>query len=611
MDGVGAIRGYVFWFPSWLFLMPVIWGRLRGYHLAVLSWPDDGRPIDRFFRRLGLRKVDLGNLPEDLQVISPWVALGIPLQRSVDEACRAALPEGFTPEERRFFRGELQRQFSKRILNLIVAVQWAEANGCRAIVCFTDSKLDSRLIPFVAAKDSRALTFGTASLTLARRVLRQPIRLARSALAQPVHECRNWVQRPQRTGEMDAAHPAQPPKVMVVVNNDLTYGDIYDYTYLLSRDRASSRHPEQVAYLADAAKELSNGQSAAGLPTILSRRGFIFGAFIAFKSIPLKQWSLAASPTLLRSVAFMARTIGFEWGLEARYPTVTIAILTYDIQIPLPLLHAIKRRGIRTISSHERPQIGLVPYLPITTDTLLVESKRAAQLLEESHFADVEHLKCVGLWRTDLLHKFQNGLTETDRPLVLVLPLLPVAPTSGGLQTSELSLAGFRHFLNDILSLAIQHRAVDFIIRSKSNQWLQYHQLTDLVRAIGSLENISIGGNNQQKFEPYHLAAKAHVVIGKYTSLLDEALAVGIPIIVHDYTHNRHPGACVSSQHIPSTFFAHSIQEMDEKLAGYLAHSRERNFSDLESIRNEHFGALADGNVIRRINQVLDDVEDE
>ena len=50
------------------------------------------------------------------------------------------------------------------------------------------------------------------------------------------------------------------------------------------------------------------------------------------------------------------------------------------------------------------------------------------------------------------------------------------------------------------------------------------------------LENVEISDDYSRPGIQYELAAKADMVLAKYTSIGDECMAAGIPVVFHDYT---------------------------------------------------------------------------
>ncbi|MDA9802799.1 hypothetical protein N9C30_00365 [bacterium] len=414
------------------------------------------------------------------------------------------------------------------------------------------------------------------------------------------------------TGSAGRMVESSSARVLVVANHGLTYGSLYSYDYLLSSNDDSPRHPRNVAYLARERRLLENGQQAVGLEDLLSFGGWFRGVRLAISKLRIRNLTLGALPMAFRRVAFLSRAMRYEAGLRKSFPDLRLAILLYDIQTPVELLYALHRVGVRTVSNHERPQIGLVPYLPLVADHLMVESAYFGEALRASEFAHVSECHPVGLWRSDAL--FDDGSRlhpRRGRPMVLVLPLTPSREIRQSAQPSELSGNGFRHFLSDVLALAEQHPEADFVVRTKNPEWLRSRDFVEQIARLRSATNIQISDDYETPMEAYRLCRQARVVIAKYTSMVDEALASGIPVIIHDYTHNRHPGACLVSRHIPDHCFAHNFDELSSKLGEHLTPLSSSEHSRRQSLQQAVYGDLGDGRVTERVGQVLDQILDE
>lgn len=603
-------RSYVFCRPRVVFLPAVLWGRLRNHDLGVLRRLQKDHWIDRAFFRLGVEFVDLGMLPADFNAPSPWVAMRDPLIQVVKEECGRPIHEWSSDYEFYFFRGHVQKVIAQRILPILLAVEWAEYAGSSRVRLFSEHSLDARIatkLPHATLRVS--FVIGLMDSALRRVGARLNAILRRGILR--LKWTANVDATVSATGGAGLMKERGSARVLVVANHGLSYGSLYSYDYLLSSNDESPRHPRNVAYLARERRLLENGEQAVGFEDLLSLRGAFRAAQLAIAQLRLRSFRLRNLPSALRRLAFLFRAARYEAGLRQAFPDVRLAILLYDIQTPMELLYALRRLGVRSISNHERPQIGLVPYLPLVADHLMVESEFFCKALSVSEFAHVIECHPVGLWRSDALIEYGKALRSSSRPIVLVLPLTPSHAISQAAQPSELSRDGFRHFFNDILSLAEHHPESDFVIRMKSSQWIKSRDFVQQIARLKNLTNIEIGDDYEEPMEAYRLCAQARVVIAKYTSMVDEALASGIPVVIHDYTHNRHPGACSMSKHIPGEFFAHDFEELASKLKEHLTTSSSSRNSKLERVQCVVYGDLGDGQVTKRVEQTLDRILDE
>ena len=92
--------------------------------------------------------------------------------------------------------------------------------------------------------------------------------------------------------------------------------------------------------------------------------------------------------------------------------------------------------------------------------------------------------------------------------------------------TAEKSICEFH---NSLIKLAINFKNFYILIKPKIISPYYYH-LFNKIKAIDNLEIIT----DIKKYNPYELASCADLLIGKHTSILEEAIAAGKLVIVYD-----------------------------------------------------------------------------
>jgi hypothetical protein len=385
-------------------------------------------------------------------------------------------------------------------------------------------------------------------------------------------------------------------RVLFILNRGLDYGGLYRYDQYFSDDPASALHERNMAYVASEPRVLENGSRAIGLPQLLTERS------------PARLLMTELSPLLGlrgdRDLAwhrdgFLRRAQSYGQGIDREFPRVRLAIFAFDIQVPVEFSLALRQRGIRSIASHERPQAGLVPYLTLVADHLLTASPEFSRLLESSPHARVREFLACGFWRTDRLVEVLTAERQeaAQRPSVLVLPYELLGADVVSRMPSELTVAGFSHFLEDMCALAQEFPMADFIVRAKTDAWTTDHRVAAIVDQLTSLPNVIVSHDYATPLESYRLAAMSTMVIGKYTSLVEEALACRIPALIHDFTHNAHEGMCEMSSYLPDDVFVHSREELRERTRLVLADGGHAFLESWEPHRELLYGSLSDGRV--------------
>jgi hypothetical protein len=93
-------------------------------------------------------------------------------------------------------------------------------------------------------------------------------------------------------------------------------------------------------------------------------------------------------------------------------------------------------------------------------------------------------------------------------------------------------------FYLDIIRLALDRPAVDFLVRGKNIDWLEDPFFADVAAIIDLIPNLDVDRTYSELNRSYNLAAEADCIVAKHTSLGDECLAVGKPVVFHDWSEN-------------------------------------------------------------------------
>ena len=118
------------------------------------------------------------------------------------------------------------------------------------------------------------------------------------------------------------------------------------------------------------------------------------------------------------------------------------------------------------------------------------------------------------------------------------------------------------HFIEDIADLASERPDLRIVIRGKNDDWISDHRFAAARSRTESLPNLSVSREYGRLNETYRLCANAHLIIAKHTSLVDEALALGIPCVLHDYTSNSRGYARLAVEYLPRRLWAEDPGEL-------------------------------------------------
>lgn len=611
-------RGVVYLSVGWSSLPTLLrrsgFGRESWFVRSRLSTPAG----ERLLRAFGVREIDLESvsmLPTDPDSTEGPVRRGIAALESTDldpltdwfaeTHAGAANASGL-------LRNALVREVAGRTVDAFYAQLWARSRDYVSTVFVGATPWDRLLLQDhefgyrVVGSVSRALAAVAAAVFRFRptldRTLDQgggPDFLADLPTSQDGD--RDW-----------AAAPAETGSVLYVLNQSTVFGNLYSYGHVFTYDPGSPLNLRNIIAMGARGGPQNPQGVRHGYPSAGSRRRLLLRttslsvrALARFR----RRYSVAQ---VGRLAAVCAQAEGQALALRTRFPGLRVAILAYDLQIPISLILALESAGIRTVALNERPLSSVVCSQPIAVSTLLTAGPVFADAASHSPSVAVRHAQAVGMWRTDLIREYGQQGSETwdlaavdGRRRVLVLPYhlesgsrLPTNPIAT-------SAASVRQFLTDILDLVEDRRDIYVLIRGKDDAWLDDPRCADIAARIAASDAVEVSRRYDQLNESYRLVAGAELIVAKYTSLVDEALACDIPTIVHDYSVNSRDVARPVVRYLPRELWALDAEELRRRVDWALADGG-RGFREYwEPHRASIFGDLADGKVRARARQAI------
>ena len=291
--------------------------------------------------------------------------------------------------------------------------------------------------------------------------------------------------------------------------------------------------------------------------------------------------------------------------IQNTYPHSKIAFFAYQFNAPDHLLIALRLAGIESWAELGRPMFAVSNWSKINSHTVLSPSDKFLEFLEESEACAAEKVISVGMWKTDmLLSKKSKKLYSNNKYLCVVLPYHTTSEADS-LLNLYLSKNSFEHFILDIIECAILYPDVDFMVRGKNSDWLNNNDYSALQNRLNFQENITVSDNYETLNESYNLCSAADFIIGKYTSLIDESLAVNIPSIIHDYTHNTNNISRTYINYLPRRLWAESFNELCLQINFCLDRSGDTFNEWWEPYRLSLYGKLNNGLVVERTRQQI------
>ena len=424
-----------------------------------------------------------------------------------------------------------------------------------------------------------------------------------------------WRFRPARadnlTGSDAVSHEpsgsqteASTSQVIIVFNLDDRFSNLYEYSNFYSSQDGSPLHPDRMALMSRDGGRLSSGRVASPWPQDRNSAPRVIKTL--WRAMCIKHQSTTCSWFFALKIGhLLERSMGVAVHLQRAYPQARAACFAYDIQVPIYLSLAFFFAGIRTFAYQERIDASMAGHSPHAVDTLFVASDFFGVAARDNYASSLATTSITGLWRTDLIYESRTrGRTRPQNAsrsrLVVVLPYRVDTRTNPPGDTLSMSSRALASFLDDVLLIAKKWPTCRFVIRAKDNDWASLPELDGSMRAISDQANVTTDDDYTELNRTYSLVSGADLVIGNFSSIIDEVLAVGIPAFVRDFTPNASNLRSGVFDYLPAGIVCRSSTEFMTQVNQFLGDN------GLEYRRRWHarlrrmYGDMNDGNVRRR-----------
>lgn len=400
-------------------------------------------------------------------------------------------------------------------------------------------------------------------------------------------------------------------RVVLVAHKGLDYGDLFKKTLFYSDAINSELHQDNLLHF-----DYSGFPSPSEKIKWVSLRGRSQSLWVS-----LRHALVAASRGLLKvhharhiiGLLLLTRTyISFKSYLKEleAYPNLRVALIDYEILCPKSLLLAFEARHIQTVAVQERFILSFYATFGSILNAYLCASEYTAGAMKKSSSYCVDEYLPVGMHRADSLVQARH----LPPPQILREPLAQGRKiiTALGFHThldwyasqpdTFINWSAHRLFLEEMIQLSRDISDVFIILRYKFVDWVSLPIFADVVQEIESSDNMTISMDYEKSLFSYDLCAHSHLVIAKHTSLGDECLAVGIPVLFHEYTHNAERLVADAFNYDSTRVMCFNYRELLERSQAILSGTPHALDSDYEYLKNVVYGGLGDGKVQERIH---------
>ena len=253
----------------------------------------------------------------------------------------------------------------------------------------------------------------------------------------------------------------------------------------------------------------------------------------------------------------------------SRFKYAKVALLGYEYLFPVWFAYALQSRGIKIAASQERLMQAFLPDRAIIIDDYFVHSIASRDALKGNDYACISEMHIVGDVRIGELNRpvqRHQGFPVGAAHATLVLDWHSDPDPIRNSQNTTNNWANNISFYEDILRIARAFPNSSFVIRGKNADWISIPVFAEILSEIATLPNIVVSTDFSRPYIAYELASACDSVIARYTSLGDQCLASGKPVIYHEgtTTNSRLAGSIIDFKPYPIM-----VKTFDELLASY------------------------------------------
>ena len=215
-----------------------------------------------------------------------------------------------------------------------------------------------------------------------------------------------------------------------------------------------------------------------------------------------------------------------------------LVLVGHDVPFPKEISAACKKKNIKTIAMQDRVATAYLSSLMIF-DYYFVGGERSKNLIKKrmpSPFID--NLLNLYMVKTDKYAKLNSSNSlknnfSNEKLKCLVVDLHSLRSWYYNGRAPVNSWRRNKDFYHEIINLAEHFPQVEFLIKSKQYDWLDIPYFKEISRQLYQKKNIGIL-SDQKKWTPIRSVNACDFAISLYSSLSDEMLAIGKPVIIID-----------------------------------------------------------------------------
>ena len=411
---------------------------------------------------------------------------------------------------------------------------------------------------------------------------------------------------------------ANSSEVIYFPHKGLTYGDSFEKNYYYSENKLSPLyqknilHLEYVSYdpiIAKSYEDKNLDYSFIERPQAKDLIKYIFlnSNFKIFESIK-KTLDQKLSGMLILLYLYLNTVSKFlvDFYLErfSLMPGCKFALLGYDVLFPKELSVAFHKLNITTIAIQERYALVYAGNYNVVADKYFVWSYSTEQMMDESIGESyVGDFIVTGPPRADKIIKYNNQLLRNSRKKFVVYCNSP-EPSYVNKFTVLNNWVIINALLQDILAIANNFSDCDFVIRAKHTGWDKINYFDNILALLDKKKNVYISSDYDKMDVSYELLKGAYGILGHHTSIADEGMFCGFPVLFHDFGPYSQSIYAENYNYNLLDIFSKSSEDFQSKFFNYFI--KDNYPGEFESHLERTYRNLSKSSVLKKISKNLE-----
>ena len=283
------------------------------------------------------------------------------------------------------------------------------------------------------------------------------------------------------------------------------------------------------------------------------------------------------------------------------------ALLGYDVLFPKEISVALHRINIKTIAIQERYSLPHAGNYNVIVDSYLVWGYHVEKMITDSIGESfVGSYIVTGPPRSDKINIQALKPLKNSRKKFIVYSNSPEPNINLNNRTLLNSWANIHILLTDVLELANKYPEYDFVIRAKHSGWDKIAFFEKILDALNQKNNITIISDYDSMDISYKLLSNVSAIIGHHTSIADEGMCCGIPVLFHDFGPYASSIYAMNYNYNDLEIFSKSSEDFHLKFYNYFVEGRYP--IEVTIFMERSFRKICDSNVTKRISRTLDQI---